>query len=134
MPVVPDVNVCYVMPAGACETLPRTARVSRARAMRPCKSACECACVWYVPPAAEMCVCRGSRVRAGCVGASWMLGVSGGWPLGHPAELVGVKLLHEVSALQVAAGDVHHRRAGRGDAARPVGCGRSHPARHPAGM
>jgi hypothetical protein len=37
-----------------------------------------------------------------------MLGVSGGWPLGHPAELVGVKLLHEVSAFQVAAGDVHH--------------------------
>jgi hypothetical protein len=29
---------------------------------------------------------------------SWMLGVSDGWPSGRPAELVGVKLLHEVSA------------------------------------
>ena len=39
---------------------------------------------------------------------SWMLGVSDGWPSDHPAERVGVKLLHEVSAVRVAAGDVHH--------------------------
>jgi hypothetical protein len=37
-----------------------------------------------------------------------MLGVSDGWPSDHPAERVGVKLLHEVSAVRVAAGDVHH--------------------------
>ena len=35
-----------------------------------------------------------------------MLGVSGGWP--SSAVPVGVKLLHEVSALQVAAGRVDH--------------------------
>ena len=37
-----------------------------------------------------------------------MLGVSHGWPPCHPAERLSVKLLHEVSALQVAAGHVHH--------------------------
>ena len=69
--------------------------------------------MWYVPPAAETCVCRASRVRAGCVGGRPALvdaRVSADWPSGHQAKLVGVsvKLLHEVSPVQVAAGDVHH--------------------------
>jgi hypothetical protein len=34
--------------------------------------------------------------------------VSDGWPSDHPAKLVGVKLIHEVPAVQVAAGHVHH--------------------------
>ena len=43
MPVVPGVTFGYV----------------RAYGMHPRKSACECACVCPVPPAAETCVCRG---------------------------------------------------------------------------
>ncbi len=64
----------------------------------------------YVPPATETCVCRNSRPPLGLADAKplWMLGVSGGWPPDHAAGLVSVKLLHEVSALRVAAGDVHH--------------------------
>ena len=34
--------------------------------------------------------------------------MSDGWPSDHPAKLVGVKLIHEVPAVQVAAGHVHH--------------------------
>ena len=60
------VTFCYVMPAGVCV---RNAQAHRVRVpMRPCKSACSCARVCCVPPAAETCVCRGSRVQAGFVG------------------------------------------------------------------
>ena len=150
----PDLKFGYVMPAGACETLTRTAcaRVSRA---------CACACV-SLPISARAFVtsmCRRRRKRA-CVACvqvrgsapvalagglpSWMLGVSDGWPPGHPAERLSIKLLHEVS-LSLSRSRrcpsqprADHRRAawvsGLGDAARPDECGlSSHPPHLPAG-
>ena len=151
----PDLKFGYVMPAGACETLTRTvcARVSRA---------CACACV-SLPISARACVtsmCRRRRRKRACVACvqvrgsapvalagglpSWMLGVSDGWPPGHPAERLSIKLLHEVSLSPSRSRRcpsqprADHRRAawvsGLGDAARPDECGlSSHPPHLPAG-
>ncbi len=112
------VKLGYVMPAGASKALTRTAcaRVSRARAI--------CALVSLpvrAPVRARACAMSRRRRKRACAEVrgsapvalaedlpSWMLGVSDGWPSDHPAERVGVKLLHEVSAVRVAAGDVHH--------------------------
>ena len=138
MPLEPGVTFCYVMPPGACETLTRTA--------------CACNAPLQCLLSARACVMCHRRRKRACAEArgstpvslaedlpSWILGVSDGWSSDHPAKLVGVKLLHEVSPLQVAdrpcqsqpSGD--HRRAERGEAARLGGCDLSHPARHPAG-
>jgi hypothetical protein len=143
MPVVPDVNFCYVMPAGACKTLTRpNARASRARV--PCAIA-------SLPVSARACVMCRRRQKRACAevrgSAAWV----GGCPALLDARRVGrLATRPRGGARQRQAaprglrcpsrirrcpsqprGD--HRRAECGDAARLGGCGLSRPARHPAG-